>query len=191
MFKTLLNMIPGAGPILSAGIGLVETVTGNKRERDQQGHAADMAVSAQFAAEFRQNNRNFFDSLIDGLNRLPRPVIVVMVVLYFLTAWNDPTEFQIINLALDGVPERMWIIAGVIITFFFGARELSKARDQKRMALSAEAFNEQQRRIHDLRQQKHVETGAHDAEMADETKPLSNRSIEEWNRRRRERRAAA
>jgi len=31
MFKTLLNMIPGVGSILSAGVGLVETVTGNKR----------------------------------------------------------------------------------------------------------------------------------------------------------------
>ena len=186
MFKTLLNMIPGVGPILSAGVGLVETVTGNKRERDAQGHTSNMAVSAQFATEFQQNNRNPFDSLIDGFNRLPRPVIVAMIVGYFVTAWHDPTEFQIINLALDGVPERMWIIAGVIVTFYFGARELAKARDQKRMALSAEAFNEQQRRIAELRRHQHVETGANAAEMADEDTPLSNRSIMEWNRRRRE-----
>lgn len=186
MFKTLLNMIPGVGPILSAGVGLVETVTGNKRERDAQGHAANMAVSAQFAAEFRQTNRNLFDSLVDGFNRLPRPIIVAMIVGYFITAWQNPTEFQIINLALDGVPERMWIIAGVIVTFYFGARELAKARDQKRMTLSAEAFREQQRRIAELRRQQHVETGTYAAEMADEATPLSNRSIEEWNRHRRE-----
>jgi hypothetical protein len=54
------------------------------------------------------------------------------------------------------------------------------------MALSAEAFGEQQRRIDILRQTQHVASGTYSTEMADTSTPLSNRSIAEWNRRRRE-----
>jgi len=187
MFKGLLNAIPWIGPILAGGVDVFETVTGNGRERDTRAHLADMAVRHQFAAEFRRlARRTWFDSLIDGLNRLPRPVIVVMIIGYFLAAWRDPEEFQIINLSLDAVPERMWIIAGVIVAFYFGARELQKSRDQKRLALSAEAFAEQQQRIEVLRRSRHVASGAYAAEMADTSTPLTNRSIMEWNRRRRE-----
>lgn len=187
MWRSLLRFIPGIGPLLSAGTGIIDTVAGNRRERDAQGHRSDMAVQQQFAAEFRRlERRSWFDSLIDGFNRLPRPVIVLMIILYFLAAWRDPTEFQIINTALEAVPERMWVIAGVIVTFYFGARELAKLRDQKRMALTAEAFGEQQRRVDLLRQAQHVAAGTYASEMADGTTPLSNRSIAEWNRRRRE-----
>ncbi|MBT4906503.1 MAG: hypothetical protein HOK98_11190 [Rhodospirillaceae bacterium] len=185
MLRSLLSFIPGIGPLLSAGTGIIDAVAGNRRERDTQGHQTDMAVQQQFAAEFRRlERRTWFDSLIDGFNRLPRPVIVAMIIGYFLAAWRDPAEFQIINTALDAVPERMWIIAGVIVTFYFGARELAKLRDQRRMALSAEAFGEQQRRIDLLRQTQHVATGAYASEMTDSATPLSNRSIAEWNRRR-------
>jgi hypothetical protein len=128
-----MSFIPGIGPFLAAGTGIIDAVAGNRRERDTQAHLANTAVQQQFATEFRQlERRTWFDSLIDGLNRLPRPIIVVMIIGYFLAAWRDPEEFQIINTALDAVPERMWIIAGVIVTFYFGARELAKLRDQKK-----------------------------------------------------------
>ena len=185
MLRSLLSFIPGIGPLLSASTGIIDAVSGNRRARDTQDHNTDMAVQAQFAAEFRRiERRTWFDSLIDGFNRLPRPVIVAMIIGYFLAAWRDPEEFQIINLALDAVPERMWIIAGVIVTFYFGARELAKLRDQRRMALSTEAFSEQQRRIDMLRQTQHVTSGTYLSEMADNSTPLTNRSIAEWNRRR-------
>ena len=187
MLRSLLSFIPGIGPLLAAGTGVIDAVAGNRREHDTQSHQADMAVQQQFATEFRRlERRTWFDSLVDGFNRLPRPVIVAMIMAYFLAAWRDPEEFQIINTALDAVPERMWIIAGVIVTFYFGARELAKLRDQRRMALSAAAFAEQQRRIDVLRQTQHVASGTYATEMADAAAPLSNRSITEWNRRRRE-----
>lgn len=183
----LLSFILGIRPVLAAGTGIIDAVAGNRRERDTHARLTDTAVQQQFAAEFRRLDRRiWFDSLIDGLNRLPRPVIVVMIIGYFLASCRDPEEFQIINLSLDAVPERMWLIAGVIVTFYFGARELQKSRDQKSMALSAEAFAEQQRRINTLRQTKHVASGIYSNEMADEAAPLSNRSIAEWNRRRQE-----
>ncbi len=185
MLRSLLSVIPGIGPLLAAGTGVIDAVAGNQRERDNQDHRTDMAVQQQFATEFRRlARRTWFDSLIDGFNRLPRPIIVAMIILYFLAAWRDPAEFQIINTALEAVPERMWIIAGVIVTFYFGARELAKLRDQKRLALSADAFGEQQRRIDILRQSQHVASGTYASEMTDDAVPLSNRSIAEWNRRR-------
>ena len=185
MLRSLLNFIPGIGPLLAAGTGVIEAVAGNKRERDTQSHQIDMAVQQQFTAEFRRlERRTWFDSLIDGFNRLPPPVIVLMIILYFLATWRDPEEFQIINTALNAVPERMWVIAGMIVTFYFGARELAKLRDQKRMALSADVFGEQQRRIDLLRQTQHVAAGVCSTEMTDASTPLSNRSIAKWNERR-------
>lgn len=185
MFKAILSAIPGLGPLLAGGTAIVEAIAGNRAARDAAGHETDMATHAQFAAEFRQiKGRTWWDSLIDGLNRLPRPVIVGMVIAYFMTAWADPIEFQIINTSLGAVPENMWLIAGVIIAFYFTVREIQKGRETKRMALTAEAFDEQQRRISELRAQQHVESGAYDADMADDDTPLSNASIEEWNRRR-------
>lgn len=68
-------------------------------------------------------------------------------------------------------------IAGVIVTFYFGARELAKLRNQKRMALGTEAFGEQQRRIDALRQTQRDAAGAYASEMTDHAleQPLHHR----------------
>ena len=76
------------------GGGVVESVrkgigmfTGDKAEKEKSDSAENIATIGQFAAEFQVENRTMFDSLIDGLNRLPRPAIVTMVIAYFNLSW--------------------------------------------------------------------------------------------------------
>jgi hypothetical protein len=139
------------GNIVSGVNTLVETIWGSeekdavRRARRRQGSVG------QFASEFRRlENRTWWDALVDGLNRLPRPVLVFLVLGYFALAYLDPTEFQVLNTALDGVPDEAWFLLGAIVTFYFGARELEKNRS-KAMTLSRAQFADMQSRIAELR----------------------------------------
>jgi len=169
--------------------GVVGTIWGDQSAKDAQGSSENMATYAQFAAEFQVQNRTWFDSLIDGFNRLPRPVIVAMVIIYFFLSFHDPLLFQQINIGLDTVPDNMWIIACSIVSFYFVARELSKSRDKK-MALSAADFNAHMRQYDELDKRRQdrqpvIEDKKFHEAMADTSTPLSNAAITEWNRRRR------
>lgn len=181
------------GNVLGVVDKLVGRFAGDRTAREAGYHDESMESRREFAAEFQVSNRTWFDSLIDGINRLPRPVIVAMVIWYFVLAVRDPVEFQIVNTALDGVPEFMWQIAMLVIGFYFVAREFQKSRDGK-LSMSAKDFNEQQRRIAELKaQQPKMDglsaealakaEGQYEAAMGD-PKPLPNAAIEEWNRRR-------
>ncbi len=167
------------GNILGVVDKIIGRFAGDRTAREAGYHDESMASRQQFAAEFQVLNRTWFDSLIDGINRLPRPVIVGMVIWYFVLAVRDPTEFQVVNTALDGVPEFMWQIAMLVIGFYFVAREIQKSRDK--LTLPKKDFDEQQRRITELRAQKPIETTD---DVADESKPLSDAAIKAWNERR-------
>lgn len=108
-----------------AGIPLVgkviETVFGSKLERDRFDADARAGASAQFAAEFG-HTKNWFDSLIDGLNRLPRPVITFGIIGLFVMCWFYPERFIIGATNLELIPREMWWILGTVVTFFFGGR---------------------------------------------------------------------
>lgn len=181
------------GGLLRGANRLVETIWGSAE--NDAARAADRRARAtsQFAGEFRRlAARTWWDAFIDGLNRLPRPTLVVLVLGYFALAYADPTEFQILNTALEGVPQPAWYLLGAIVTFYFGARELDKGRKTK-LALSEAQFAEQQARIAELRERSDqgepdgtgtggMSDAAYDKAMAGDA-PLSARAIREWNRR--------
>ena len=134
-------------PIISQLIGsannVIKTIFGSKSDRDAQQHLEHMGAQGQFSKEFinHGSSRTWWDSLWDGLNRMPRPVMVILVLWYLVISYNDPIMFQKINVALDTIPDQMWYILSAIIAFYFGARELSKSREQK-MALSQNEFKQ-------------------------------------------------
>jgi hypothetical protein len=112
---------------------LIGKFLGYKVDQEANRHTETIAPHEQFAAEFRQlTKRTWFDSLIDGLNRLPRPTIVALVIGYFLTSWLDPVLFAEINAGLATVPSPMWYVLSAIIGFYFAARELHKFRTEGR-----------------------------------------------------------
>ncbi len=148
--------------------------TGNRQEQDEQQSKQFMMGLQAYSAEFApRKNRSWWDSLWDGLNRMPRPLIVLAIFWYFSLAYREPDEFQVLNIALDTVPERMWYIMSAVVSFYFVAREFHKNRETK-MALSDQEFEKVQKRIATIRDK--------DEELPPKMDGYQNPSIEEWKK---------
>jgi hypothetical protein len=63
-----------------------------------------------------------FDRFVDGLNRLPRPLLAFGTLGLFAAAMVDPIWFASRMQGLALVPEPLWWLVGAIISFYFGAR---------------------------------------------------------------------
>ena len=125
------------GDIFKGGKGVAEVFIENKENKGQRKHAEqladidrDMASLGQFTAEFHaRENRSFWDSFVDGLNRLPRPLITIAILSFFVLAPLDPTRFLEIAKAYELMPPGYWALLSVIIGFYFGGRMQLKAQD--------------------------------------------------------------
>lgn len=105
-------------------------------ERDSRHRAA---VAAQFAAEFATPGRaSLFDRAIDGLNRLPRPMMAFGVLGLMGSAMVNPVWFSARMQGLALVPEPLWWLLGGVVSFYFGARQRQKSMDFQRSI--AESF---------------------------------------------------
>ncbi|KIC42637.1 carboxylesterase [Ruegeria sp. ANG-R] len=90
------------------------------------------AAMAQFGAEFQTPAKGGFDRFMDGLNRLPRPALALGTLGLFLAAMIDPLWFAARMQGIALVPEPLWWLLGVIVSFYFGARHQIKAQDFQR-----------------------------------------------------------
>ena len=72
-----------------------------------------------------------YNHLIDALNRLPRPLMALLSLAFFILAGVNPPWFEARMQALAVIPQPMWWIVGAVITFFFGAREAHYHRSLK------------------------------------------------------------
>lgn len=83
----------------------------------------DLASLEQFAAEFKSKRTSTaWDSFVDGLNRLPRPLITLGIVGLFVLAPADPIRFLEIARAYQIMPDGFWALLSIIIAFYFGGR---------------------------------------------------------------------
>ncbi len=98
-------------------------------DRDVNLHAA---VLNQFAAEFAANRKSHFDVAIDGLNRLPRPMLALGTLGLMVTAMVDPIWFAARMQGIALVPEPLWWLLGAIVSFYFGARHQAKGQEFQR-----------------------------------------------------------
>lgn len=112
-----MNILAGI-PIIG---DLIKTVFGSKLKRDAYQADARSAVYSQFAAEFG-HGKTWWDSLIDGLNRLPRPIMTFGTIWIFYYAISDPVNFAISARALAAMPKEGWYILGAVVTFWFAAK---------------------------------------------------------------------
>ncbi|GGL63960.1 holin family protein [Wenxinia marina] len=124
------------GLLFGGGRNVVAETMGVFREnaeaagvRDAEGRAAALA---QFSAEFGQPRRGLFDRAIDGLNRMPRPLMAYGVLGLFVTAMTDPVWFASRMQGLALVPEPLWWLMGAIVSFYFGARYQSHSQEFQR-----------------------------------------------------------
>ena len=101
--------------------------------------AADAQTASlnQFAAEFRHARRGLFDRVIDGLNRLPRPLMAFGTLGLVGTAMVAPDWFSTRMAGLALVPEPLWWLMGAIVSFYFGARHQAKGQEFQKAVASA------------------------------------------------------
>ncbi len=84
---------------------------------------------AQFASEFQGGEKSRFDRFIDGVNRLPRPALALGTLGLFVTAMIDPIWFASRMQGIALVPQPLWWLLGVIVSFYFGARHQAKVQE--------------------------------------------------------------
>lgn len=90
----------------------------------------DVASLHQFAAEFHDRmNRTKWDSFVDGLNRLPRPLLTFAIIGFFVLAPASPARFLEIAKAYQVMPPGYWALLSVIVGFYFGGRMQLKSQD--------------------------------------------------------------
>ncbi|MCW8842968.1 MAG: holin family protein, partial [Rhodobacteraceae bacterium] len=67
-----------------------------------------LATLAAQSAEFRDSGRSRFDQIMDGVNRLPRPVMALGCIGMVIVAMIDPIWFSARMAGLALVPEPLW-----------------------------------------------------------------------------------
>lgn len=107
----------------------VEVFRENAEKAAVRGQDAQSAALAQFAAEFGGPKQGWFDRFVDGLNRLPRPLLALGTIALFVAAMVDPIWFGARMTGMALVPEPLWWLMGAIVSFYFGARYQAKGQE--------------------------------------------------------------
>lgn len=157
MFGMIAKVL--AGPIIDKVGDLAGKFFGNKEAREANSAAVDKASIDQWAAESTKPNTNWFDSLVDGFNRLMRP-IGFAITIWIVMIWPqyDLIGFQQAMVAYEAVPD--WL-AGLVITvwaFLYTGRFLSKDMTKFKSKSKKEFLDilEKQRDLEALRQSNKV-----------------------------------
>lgn len=115
------KLLPGVlGNIINKGSGLLS-------QRGTNEHDENMERLRQ-AGSYTGYHRTWWDSLIDGINRLVRPGFTFGTIYLFALAIVRPIEFHAAMQALAAVPDPLWIILGTIVVFWFGEKKLAGLR---------------------------------------------------------------
>ena len=125
----IASMITGVVSGVGDAVTKVAGVFGSNKEADaQRAAAADdrdanliLGAQRQFAAEFHKPT-NWFDSLINGINRLPRPAMALSALALLWYAFLDPIRFTAGMTGLTLVPDLLWTIVAGVFAFYFGGR---------------------------------------------------------------------
>ena len=112
-----------AGAIGGAVRDVAEVFTPSATRQMELSAAAQNAALSEMASEFAGAGRGWFDSFVNGLNRLPRPCLALGTVGLFVYAMVDPVGFSQRMIGLSAVPEPLWWLLGAVVAFYFGARE--------------------------------------------------------------------
>ncbi len=120
------------GSVGKAVSDVVEVFRPNATELSKMNHETRIAVLDQFSGEFAHTGPGWFDQFVNGLNRLPRPLLALSTIGLFAFAMTDPVAFSERMKGLAYVPDPLWWLLGAVVSFYFGARELHYVRRNKR-----------------------------------------------------------
>jgi len=129
--KALDKLGGGAvGEVSGAVRDVAEVWTVNAEEADGRDAEALRAALTQYSAEF--GGAGWFNALMDGMNRLPRPLMTFGVLGLLGASMVDPVWFGARMTGLALVPDPLWWIIGAVVSFYFGSRHV-----EKRLAVGA------------------------------------------------------
>src|SRR5690606_36187391 len=126
-----------AGPRKDRDMGLIDRLTSRSQQistaagtaaRVAQALAARKAAPSRDAAEGlarieAEFARGGYDGLVNALNRLPRPLLMLGAVAVGGYAMLDPEGFAARVEAMAGMPEPLWWLSGAMLGLHFVGRE--------------------------------------------------------------------
>lgn len=120
----LIGQILGnPGAVARAATDVAEVFVPNATKKMEAAQAAYVAALDEHGEEFKYAAPGLFDRVINGLNRLPRPMLALGTLGLFVYAMVDPEGFSRRMIGLEHVPEPLWWLLAAIVGFYFGARE--------------------------------------------------------------------
>lgn len=149
----------------------------------------DLASLEQFAAEFQSiRTSTTWDSFIDGLNRLPRPLITLGILGLFVLAPADPIRFLEIARAYQIMPDGFWALLSIIIAFYFGGRMQLTRQHMKVTGGALEAARDivdarKAMRALEADEELETEQASPMADVGPEPSNIKNRVVDAWLRR--------
>ena len=174
-----MGVISGILGLLPSVSRTAEVFVANKTAAAEQEHAEHLASLAQHGAEFQQVPQTWFDSLINAINRTPRPALAIGTLGLFVFAMADPVSFSIRMQGLALVPDQLWWLLGAIVSFYFGARELHHFRSRKPQ-ITQKAVQQTMETMDGLRAMERAWDAQDDAPAA-----TGNAALAEWQTNRR------
>lgn len=140
----------------------------------------------QYGAEFDVPRKGWFDQFMDGVNRLPRPALALGTLGLFVSAMVAPLWFAERMQGIALVPEPLWWLLGVIVSFYFGARHQVKAQQfQREIAASMVHVPQVMENVRQLRKMRSTtpgvaDTGTDTALVIASIEPGLNPALDAW-----------
>lgn len=187
MIERMFQMMFGGGGNVVRDT--VEVFRENAEAGSQRGAQVQMQAMTQYGEEFVVPRQGWFDRFMDGVNRLPRPALALGTLGMFVAAMVDPLWFSQRMQRIALVPEPMWWLLGVIVSFYFGARHQVKSQNFQREIVGTMAHVPQVmsniKALRTLRAQSiGVADSGSDARLASASlAPDSNAALEAWRHR--------
>ena len=136
-----------------AAQGVAEVFLPSATKKMELSAEAQMAALRQLGEEYQNPALSWFDRLVNGLNRLPRPFLAFGTLGLFTYAMVDPEAFARRMVGLNAVPEPLWWLLGAIVAFYFGARETHYFRSRGVVSpFAPQAAGEENAALEDWRQ---------------------------------------
>ncbi|MDX1743335.1 MAG: holin family protein [Ruegeria sp.] len=164
------------------------------RENSEKGAERDLGLQQQAMVQFRDElktqQKSLFDRFMDGLNRLPRPAMALGTLGLFVAAMVDPLWFAARMQGIALVPEPLWWLLGVIVSFYFGARHQAKMQDlQREISATMRRTPEVMNNLQALQEMRSNTIGSADpgpdAALAEHaSRPDTNPALDDWRRSR-------
>lgn len=136
----MLNLLGSLPKLAETFLTGFKFLLGDKSKRDEFRHLESKARQEAYGKEFSYAapGRNWFDSLMDGINRIPRPLMALGSFALLFWCVIDPASFVVSMQALEHVPMPLWGLIGAVTAFYFGGRWADKAATAKlaQMAVS-------------------------------------------------------